>query len=158
MVSPVKVFLDSSIIVEYRNGTKTELLDALTESKSLLFYNQIVLSEYLFVVLTYYGQKSLRSLQESKKIQEILVQQDVETLLKTVNFLGEANESIISESIRLMKAYNFLPNDAIILAHCKTNGINYLASYDSDFKIPCQQENIVLIDSVEKLRELALNQ
>ena len=53
-----------------------------------------------------------------------------------------------------MTDYNMLPNDAIILAHCKSAGISYLASYDSDFILPCQQEGITLIDSIETFQRI----
>ncbi len=48
----------------------------------------------------------------------------------------------------MMKKYNLLPNDAIILASCRENKIKVLASYDSDFKTVCKNENIVLITGI----------
>ncbi len=57
-----------------------------------------------------------------------------------------------------MKKHNLLSNDALILATCKYYRIKYLISIDtSDFKEPCEKEGIVLINSVEKLKEV-LNQ
>ncbi|MGA0555157.1 hypothetical protein ACO2Q8_00790 [Larkinella sp. VNQ87] len=50
-----------------------------------------------------------------------------------------------------MYTYNLLPNDAIIFSHCKSSGIDYLASYDSDFNPLFRKEGITLIDSVEAL-------
>lgn len=44
-----------------------------------------------------------------------------------------------------MSKYNLIPNDAIILATCISNNIEQLASYDSDFIIPCREEGIVLL-------------
>ena len=53
------------------------------------------------------------------------------------------------------KKYNLKPNDALILATCKHYGIKYLISIDkNDFTIPCKKEGIILIDSVEKLKEV----
>ncbi len=51
---------------------------------------------------------------------------------------------IVEEAPELMSKYNLLPNDAIILATCKLYGTK-LASHDSDFIIPCREENIELI-------------
>nr|WP_290902916.1 PIN domain-containing protein [Ferroglobus sp.] len=47
---------------------------------------------------------------------------------------------------------NLLPNDALILATCKFYGIKYLISFDNDFRGACEGENMVLIDSVEGVR------
>jgi predicted nucleic acid-binding protein len=44
-----------------------------------------------------------------------------------------------------MSKYNLLPNDAIILATCKMHNITKLASYDTDFIVPCQEEGIELL-------------
>ena len=52
------------------------------------------------------------------------------------------------------KKYKLKPNDALILATCKHYNIKYLISIDNDFAIPCEKEVIVLIDSVEKLKEV----
>ena len=47
-----------------------------------------------------------------------------------------------------------LPNDALILATCNIYDIKYLVSFDSDFREICDKEEIVLIDSVEKFKEV----
>ena len=151
MVSSVKIFLDSSILVEYRKGTKTELLDALTDRHFTLCFNQIVLSEYLFVVLAHYGQKSLRTLKMAFYIPELLDAHDFESLLKPLHFLDRIDKSVVEETPRLMRTYNLLPNDAIIFSHCKSSGIKYLASYDSDFRPVCTKEGVTLLDSVAAL-------
>lgn len=48
----------------------------------------------------------------------------------------------------MMGKYNLLPNDALILATCKLNGIERIASYDNDFVAACTGERIQLIRSV----------
>ena len=53
MVSAIDVFLDSSILIEHRKGNKTALLDAMLNDRYHLYYNQTVLSEYLFVILAH---------------------------------------------------------------------------------------------------------
>ncbi|WP_381519056.1 PIN domain-containing protein [Spirosoma soli] len=100
--------MDSSILVEYRKGTKTDLLEA-------------------------------------------LVEHDFESLLKPLTFLEQVDKSVARETPRLMRTYNLLPNDAIIFSHCKSAGINYLASYDSDFRPVCNKEGVTLIDSLDAL-------
>lgn len=109
MVSPIKIFLDSSILVEYRKGTKTELLDELIDRQYQLCYNQIVLSEYLFVVLAHYGQKSLRTLKMAYYIPQLLGDHDFESLLQPLTFLEQVDQSVVKETPRLMSTYNMLP-------------------------------------------------
>ncbi|MGA0555156.1 hypothetical protein ACO2Q8_00785 [Larkinella sp. VNQ87] len=98
MVSPVRIFLDTSILAEYRKGTKTDLLDALIERPFQLCYNQIVLSEYLFVTLAHYGQKSLRTLKKAFYIPELLDKHDFESLLKPLHFLETIDSSVVQDT------------------------------------------------------------
>jgi len=52
----------------------------------------------------------------------------------------------------MMSKYNLLPNDALILADCKLNSIDALATYDiRDFSRACKQEEIKLINSISDL-------
>ncbi|WP_191908707.1 PIN domain-containing protein [Larkinella humicola] len=87
-------------------------------------------------------------MKENKRIPEIVIQNEPLGLLSLFEQVNNPEPSS-STVIRLMKTYNLLPNDAIILAHCLTAGIHYLASYDSDFQIPCASEGATLIDTVE---------
>lgn len=151
MVSPIRIFLDTSILAEYKKGTKTELLDELIQRQYQLCYNQIVLSEYLFVTLAHYGQKSLRTLKMAHYIPELLDNHDIESLLEPLQFLKDVDESVVQDVPRLMREYNLLPNDAIIFSHCQSSGINFLASYDADFRPLCRKEGITLIDGVDAL-------
>lgn len=48
--------------------------------------------------------------------------------------------------LKFMSDYNLLSSDALILSTCKQNAIKYLASYDSDFKMPCLKEGIILLN------------
>ena len=54
----------------------------------------------------------------------------------------------------MIKIHKLKTHDALILSTCKHYGIKYLISLDEDFKKPCKEEGIVLIDSVEKLKEV----
>ncbi|MBN8825720.1 MULTISPECIES: PIN domain-containing protein [unclassified Spirosoma] len=118
------IFLDSSILIEHSKGNRKELMIELLSRA--------------------------RTLQEAQRIPDILGSHDPRSLL---NLFEQATDQHPPANvvIRLMKAYNMLPNDAIILAHCLTANISYLASYDSDFQLACQEEGITLIDSVDVL-------
>ena len=106
------------------------------------------MSEYLYHFVGHHGTKSPRTLKESRSIPQVLSENNPLTLLALFEQLT-VKLPAVEEVVRIMTDYNMLSNDAIILAHCKSAKINYLASYDSDFIIPCQEEGITLIDSVE---------
>ncbi|RCR69041.1 type II toxin-antitoxin system VapC family toxin [Larkinella punicea] len=144
----MKIFVDSSILIEYIKDQKTVLLEEMFIQSLPLYYNSIVLTEYIYYFLGHHGTKSPRTLKENKRIPEIVIQNEPLGLLSLFEQVNNPEPSS-STVIRLMKTYNLLPNDAIILAHCLTAGIHYLASYDSDFQIPCASEGVTLIDTVE---------
>ncbi len=108
------------------------------------FINNIVLSEYLYNILGLSSGVSPRTLQQKRKIANILSIENAQVnILKKFNFLT-GNQDFLYEVPMLMSSYNLLPNDAIILATCKLHHTK-LASHDSDFIIPCKNENIELI-------------
>lgn len=144
MVSPIKVFVDSSLFIEYIKGNKTELLEKLFASELDLCINSTVLSELLYYYLGYYGGKSPRTLKENNAIQEVFLKNNPQELIDELTLITEDN-SLKEQTINAMKKYNLLSNDAIILVDCKNNQINYVASYDSDFEDFCKGENINLI-------------
>lgn len=166
------VFLDSSILIEYYKGSQIELLDTLLNERSLesltvssretlegeiirpepefvtLYISQTVLSEYLFQCLKLDTGKAPLTLKESGKIPEVISLSDHAEFLGQFTYLPDASD-IIDLAPDMMEKYNLLPNDALILSICKTNGIKALASYDaSDFIVPCQFEGIALLQNV----------
>lgn len=146
------IFLDSSILIEHSKGNKPEMMAELMRHQVSLQYNAIVQTEYLYHFLSIHGMKAPRTLKENKRIAEILTQNDPLSLLGLMKQANGDNNPSTQGVVRLMKTYNMLPNDAIILTHCLTTGIQYLASYDvTDFAAPCRAEGITLIDSVETL-------
>jgi len=74
-------------------------------------------------------------------------------LLNSFIFLDSCSD-IIKLARKFILKYNLKPNDALILATCKHYNIPYLLSLDEDFKEACEEEGIVLIDSVEKLKKI----
>jgi len=146
----MKVFIDSSMLIEYEKQTKTELLDKLLESENLLFINPIVVSEYLYQMLGILGGRSPMAICESKKIAATFESHDLTSFLAEFKVLPIPQEAI-SESVSMMIKYNLLPNDALILASCKLQEVAVLASHDSDFAIACQSEGIRLITTASDL-------
>lgn len=153
MVQPITVFVDSTLLVEYNKNTRYELLEGIFVGAFELVYNQVVMSEYLYHFVGHHGGKSPRTLKESRSIPQVLSENNPLTLLALFDQLTNKLPAV-EEVVRIMTDYNMLSNDAIILAHCKSAKISYLASYDSDFKIPCQEEDITLIDSIETFQHI----
>mgnify|MGYP001297363587 CR=1 FL=1 len=54
---------------------------------------------------------------------------------------------MLQPAVIFMSKYNLLPNDALILAACKTYNIPALASFDPDFIAPCRGEGIHLLQT-----------
>lgn len=141
------IFVDSSLLVEYIKGAQTELLDALLqEDRIRLFISQTIVSEYLFYHLATLGQKSPRTLKSNSNIPEILKNTDPFPFLDLFTWLPD-NATMLHPTVELMAKFNLLPNDALILAICKAQGITALASFDPDFKSPCEGEGILLLQT-----------
>lgn len=143
-----KIFLDSSILIESLKGNKTAFYELLiSDLSNELFVNDIVVSEYLYYILGFSAGVSPRTLQQKRKIKETLENESkIIRTLKNFNFISP-DKKILMDVPRLMSTYNLLPNDAIILATCKLHQTK-LASHDSDFIVPCENENIELINDV----------
>ena len=77
-----KIFIDSSILVEFEKQTKTDLLLHLMSSKELdLYINSTVLSEYTYYLLAIEGGKSPRSVKQDGNIAPILLRNNPKPLL-----------------------------------------------------------------------------
>jgi len=144
----MKFFVDSNIIIEtfkeHYNKVAFEILDFLLsnifEGMNVDAYiNNIVESEVVFQLI-FKGKSSLNK----KKLK---------TVLSSFKSL-EIGENIRFLFWKYMEKHNLKPNDALILATCKHYNIKHLISLDEDFKEPCEKEGIVLINSVEKLKEV----
>ena len=71
----------------------------------------------------------------------MLVKEDiVKKIDKQIMFLREyfielkANESVKQISIKVMRQYGLLPNDALIASTCKYYGIEKIITFEGDFK------------------------
>jgi predicted nucleic acid-binding protein len=90
-------------------------------------------------------------LKEKKIIPTILQQNNPIILLELFTYLTDS-QAIVGTYLDLMQKYNLLPNDALILATCKTHQIQQIASFDStDFEKACLGENIKLVQRIEDL-------
>lgn len=140
-----RIFIDSSILVEYYKGAQQELLNVLFADDSLtLCINQAVVSEYLFYHLSISGGKAPLTLKANNLIPQILTAYDPFPLLNLMEWLPDGSH-FLQPTIDFMRNYNLLPNDALILAFCKHYGIPALASHDTDFEPACKSEGIWLL-------------
>jgi predicted nucleic acid-binding protein len=148
-----QIFIDSSVLVEFKKHSKTELLLHLLSVPDLeLVINPIVLSEYTFYLLAIRGQKSPRSVKENNEIEKILNRDKPGPFLSVFKVLQNGNE-IIPPYLELMSRYNLLPNDALILATCKLHNIRSIATFDiTDFTRACATENIQLVQQISDLK------
>jgi predicted nucleic acid-binding protein len=148
----MKIFVDSSILVEYIKDSRPDLLEKLISSNHYLYTNGIVFSEFMFYYLAVIGEKSPLAVKESKKIKSIMEKHDPIDLFSYFITLPIDNE-ILLLSYEFMKKYNLLPNDALILATTKLSGIESIATFDNnDFDIPCISESINIINSVMDIK------
>lgn len=152
MVQAVEVFLDSSVLVEYIKDRKVALLDYLLKHQRDLAINSTVISEFLFYFVGFVGNKSPMTLKRNNSIGSIIEQNNPIAILEGFTVLPESND--VALVVSLMKEYNLLPNDALILATCLRHEIPYLASYDvTDFASACAAEGIVLLSDAEEAKQ-----
>ena len=146
-----ELILDSSILVEYVKERRIELLDRLLVIPNLkLYINSTVLSEYTFHWLATKGGKSPRSLQQSKQVKQLVTDVEPINFLKLFTVLP-SDTRIVPIYLNLMRTYNLLSNDALIIATAKLHRIPAVASYDPDFEPACQSEGIQLIREISDL-------
>ena len=143
MVSTMKIFLDTSVLIEYIKGTKTNLLERLIEEDNQLYINSIVYSEFIFHFISAITGKSPFTIKQNKKIKEIL---DMYEPVEFINQFEMLTDSIEIINQLFMKKYNLLPNDSIILSTCKFYKTEAFATYDNDFKEALSKESIKLIN------------
>ncbi len=146
----MKVFIDTSVLVEYLKGNNADFYEQLIAGDHLLFINQVVVSEYLFHFVALNANKSPLSVKTSGQIAETFADLNPYDLMPGCFHLGH-NQEIARDCLEIMKKYNLLPNDALILASCKFFGIDNIASYDSDFLIPGIDMSIRIINKISDL-------
>jgi predicted nucleic acid-binding protein len=149
----MKAFVDSCIFIEtFKENGKEEasrifeyLLKALFDLENVFFVNAIVYSEVIYKLIT------------KKKRKKEIIEKFVFRLFETFDWL-DIPYPLKNLAVSYYKKYKLKPNDALILATCKHYNIKYLISIDNDFAIPCEKEGIILINSIEKLKEVLNNQ
>lgn len=151
---PNKILLDSSILVEYRKGTHTDLLDAILLNFDWVpVITQTVVSEYLFHHLAIFSGKAPLTIKMAKEVSHYLKLGDPFLFLSQFEYLIDSPR-LLKLAVEYMGKYNLLPNDALILGNAKSHQIAALASFDPDFSYPCQEEGIRLVDNVNRFKNI----
>ncbi|MBY0426441.1 MAG: PIN domain-containing protein [Cytophagales bacterium] len=145
------IFIDSSVLIEYRKGTKTDLLEYIFDNNFTPVIGQPVVSEFLYHNLAIFSGKSPLAVKSSGQIKPIISQSDHMGFLGLFKFIPD-DENILNDVVELMGQYNLLPNDGIILALCKHHQIKKLASFDSDFILACEKVGIALVSEISHLQ------
>lgn len=83
----MKILIDSSILIEFEKGTRTDLLMTLLAQNHTLYINSTITSEYLYKLLGILGGKSPMSISESKGIKNALSKHETKDFLLNFNYL-----------------------------------------------------------------------
>ena len=144
-----KIFFDTSVLVEYLKGNSiaVNLLTGLQEISTINgFINDIVVSEFLFHYISIKSNLSPFTIKKNGTIKDYITYDSPKDFLDQFNILTVTSE-IIDQAYDFMGKYNFLPNDAIILATCIIYEIKFLISLDNDFENACKLERIQFISN-----------
>lgn len=137
-------------MIEYEKGSRPEILEVLFDTDHRLFIHPVTVSEYLYHLIGFRGGKSPLTIKGAQGIERVLQDHKTEQFLQIFEHLPFSFDQDLN-SIRLMKKYNLLPNDAMIIAAAAKEGFGFIASFDSDFKFPCQSEGIQLISDLSDI-------
>jgi uncharacterized protein len=125
-----KIFIDSSVLIEFQKNNKeaVSLIDSWNKEGTIFFINPIVVSEVVYI------------LKKKLKLNITVISE----ILQDFHILAIDNKTV-TIAYDYMKKYNMKPNDALILASCKHHKIPNLITIDNDFTIVCKTEEINLL-------------
>lgn len=150
-----RIFIDSSILIEYFKGNNIDFLNELLASPLLeLYISDIVCSEYLFHFLAKQAGKSPLSVKESKSINKTLNSDDRYLDFIKIFSISPMGNNYIDHCILLMGKYNLLPNDALILTNCLRNEFRFIATFDKDLIYSATEEDIIPLSQISNLKNI----
>ncbi len=145
------ILIDSSVLIEYIKGNKTELLESIFKNNLQPCINHIIYSEFIYYYLSIMSGKSPVTLKKSNQIHKILAKTDPIDFISNFKILAMEDE-ILFRSYNYMKSFDLLPNDSLIIATCKYYNISYLCTFDSDFTEIRKKEKIVLLNDIADIK------
>ncbi len=135
----MKIFMDSSIILAFLAGQDKrayKIIEDIEDRITTGYINAIVVDEVIHGYLrltTGLSSKTIRQLLAKKEKRLIeLIRNDVEPILKLFITLPITIEP--QEVIDIIEEYGLMPADSIIALTCRHQGINIIATLDSDFQ------------------------
>ncbi|WP_297508580.1 type II toxin-antitoxin system VapC family toxin [Thermococcus sp.] len=138
------LLVDSSVLIEYFKGNEqaVKLLESFEKADVVLYINDVVFSEVVYILLGYYLGRSPRTMKGNpdKLPSEIW---EVFKVLRGFGFIP-VEQSTVFKAMGLIEKYAMLPNDALILATCMEHGFS-LVTLDDDFKVSAEAEGVHLI-------------
>ena len=103
------IFLDSSLLIEYRKGAQTELFEAIIADLNWQPYiSQTVASEYFFFHLAIFSGKAPLTIKSNNDIGHVLASGAPEDFLMQFNWLSDFKNMPVP-AIQFMGKYNLLP-------------------------------------------------
>ncbi|MBP1911062.1 type II toxin-antitoxin system VapC family toxin [Thermococcus stetteri] len=142
----IEVFVDSSVLIEGLKGNPeaVKILNYLADVGAVAIINDIVVSEFLFHYIRLKSGASPLTVKSSGKISEFIKEDEPLDFITQFHILPTDEETLL-QAYNFMRKYNLLPNDAIILAACKVNNIERLATLDEDLIKAAREEGLGLL-------------
>jgi predicted nucleic acid-binding protein len=138
------LLIDSSVLIEYFNGNERAvgLMEQFEESDDVLYINEVVFSEVVYILLGYFLGASPRTIKGHPE----RLPKELSTVFKVLEDFGfiPTTQNVLFKARELIEEYALLPNDALILATCIEHGFS-LATMDDDFKVPAEKEKVEII-------------
>jgi predicted nucleic acid-binding protein len=148
----MKFFVDSNIFIEPLKKQASEKQDIAKKLLSFLLEN-LIFSNSIVINSIVWDETIFHLIVKGKSYDKSLTKNFLFHLFSLFEWLNISKEAAFL-GLGFIEKYKLKTHDALILATCKHYNIKYLISIDNDFTIPCEKEGIVLIDSVEKLKEV----
>jgi hypothetical protein len=117
MFTPNNIFVDSSsVLIEYRKGSKTELLEHLFEQDYQPFIGHPVISEFLYHNLSIFSGKSPLTIKSNGEIGIIIDKSNPHEFLSLFGYLTDY-KNLQYDVIEIMSKYNLLPTIVQLLLY-----------------------------------------
>ncbi len=130
--------IDTNVIIKYYTGDieARKALEPVINGEITGFINNIIFSEVIFILLKLLtGMKAYELKKKPPIIKDIIKKIDKQIMFLREYFVElEISEDVKQMALAVMSQYGLLPNDALIAATCKQNGIGTIVTFDEDFK------------------------
>ena len=150
MFTPNSIFVDSSVLIKYWKGSKTEVLESLFEPDYNSLIGHPVISEFLYHNLSIFSGKSPLTIKSNSEIGRMIARSNPSEFLSLFGYLTNY-DGLQNDVIEIMSKYNLLPNDSAIIALCLHHQIFKIASFDPDFKNVCADKGILWVSEITQL-------